>query len=124
MKDLTQLDSYRVRDRKVLQLYGSFGGAGEGMFSIPSPRTGAFLQCIASSGMGWDHPLGQSAEPLLELDRDVARPPNFLSSRRDGDAAPRPGRGPHQRPSELPASLAPERWARDTSPACGDGRVS
>ena len=54
MKDLTQLDAYRRRDREVL-LYGSFGDETCGVFNLPCPRTGVFLQCMASTGEGWDH---------------------------------------------------------------------
>jgi hypothetical protein len=55
VKDLTDIDAFRRRDREVLRLYRSFGDGGNGMFSIPCPRTGVFLQCIASNGEGWDH---------------------------------------------------------------------
>ena len=55
MKDLTCLDAYRRRDRRVLELYGSYGDEGNGVFSLPSPRGGGALLCIASNGDGWDH---------------------------------------------------------------------
>ena len=55
MKDLAQLDAYRQRDRRVLEMYGSFGDGGNGVFSLPCPKTGAFLQIVASNGHGWDH---------------------------------------------------------------------
>ena len=55
MKDLTQLDAYRQRTPRVLARYGSFGDQGNGVFSLPSPRGGGALLCIASNGDGWDH---------------------------------------------------------------------
>jgi hypothetical protein len=55
MKDLGALDGYRQRDRRVLEMYGSFGDGGNGVFSLPCPRTGVFLHCVASNGEGWDH---------------------------------------------------------------------
>lgn len=55
MKDLSQLDACRQRDERILKMYGSFGDGTCGVFSLPCPRTGVFLQCIASSGDGWDH---------------------------------------------------------------------
>ena len=55
MKDLTQLDAYRQRTPRVLEMYGSYGDEGNGVFSLPSPRGGGALLCIASNGDGWDH---------------------------------------------------------------------
>lgn len=55
MKDLTDLDRFRRRTRKVLELYGWYGDKGSGVFDIPSAATGVTLQCVASSGEGWDH---------------------------------------------------------------------
>ena len=55
MKNLTYLESYRQRDRRVLEMYGSFGDGGNGVFSLPSPRGGVALQVVASNGYGWDH---------------------------------------------------------------------
>jgi hypothetical protein len=55
MKDLTELDAYRRRDRDVLALYGSFGDGTCGVFNLPCPSSGRALVCIASTGEGWDH---------------------------------------------------------------------
>lgn len=55
MKDLRQLDEYRDRSPRVLQLYGDYGNYGNGVFNVPSPVDGAPLVCIASDGAGWDH---------------------------------------------------------------------
>jgi hypothetical protein len=55
MKDLTQLDAYRLRDRRVLKLYGGYGDGTCGAFELPCPSSGRKLLCIASSGDGWDH---------------------------------------------------------------------
>ena len=55
MKDLNQLDAYRQRTRRVLESYGSYGDEGNGVFSLPPPRGGGALLCIASNGDGWDH---------------------------------------------------------------------
>jgi hypothetical protein len=55
VRDLSELDAYRQRDRRVLEMYGSVGDETCGVFNLPSPRTGARLHCIASSGDGWDH---------------------------------------------------------------------
>jgi hypothetical protein len=55
VKDLTDLDAYRRRDGEVLKFYGSVGDETCGVFSLPCPKTGVFLQCIASADDGWDH---------------------------------------------------------------------
>ena len=55
MKDLAELDAYRRRTRKVLELYGWYSDSSSGVFDIPSPATGVTLQCVASTGEGWDH---------------------------------------------------------------------
>jgi hypothetical protein len=55
MKDLTQFDAYRRRDRRVLERYGFLGDETCGVFDLPCPRSGMTLVCIASAGDGWDH---------------------------------------------------------------------
>ena len=55
MKDLTALDEFRQRDRRVLEMYGSFGDGGNGVFRLLCQRTGTYLHCLASNGEGWDH---------------------------------------------------------------------
>ena len=56
LRDLTPaLDACRQRTPRVLERYGSYGDGGNGVFSLPSPRGGGALLCIASNGDGWDH---------------------------------------------------------------------
>jgi hypothetical protein len=55
MRDLTELDDYRLRDASVLKHFGSYGGADCGAFMVPYPRTGVSLRILAASGEGWDH---------------------------------------------------------------------
>jgi hypothetical protein len=55
MRDLTQLDHCRQRDGRILEIYGSYGDDGNGVFNIHCPSSGRSAQCIASNGEGWDH---------------------------------------------------------------------
>lgn len=55
MRNLHELDRYRVMDASVIELYGSIGDETCGVFRILSPIDGKLLTIIASSGMGWDH---------------------------------------------------------------------
>ena len=55
MKGLTALEAHRMKDREVWRKYGSSGDESNGMFSLPCPRTGAALRCIAPDGEGWGH---------------------------------------------------------------------
>jgi hypothetical protein len=55
MRNLGDLDAYRLRSADVLRHYGSFGDETCGMFDLPYPRTSVTLRCIASSDDGWDH---------------------------------------------------------------------
>jgi hypothetical protein len=59
MKNLLQLDHYRVYSDKVMEHYGSFGDAYTGVFAVPYQRQigdpDVVLRCVASSGGGWDH---------------------------------------------------------------------
>jgi hypothetical protein len=55
MKNLNELDAYRVESDYVKQQIGSYGDECNGAFVIPYPTTGAHLRCIAASGGGWDH---------------------------------------------------------------------
>jgi hypothetical protein len=55
MKDLAALDEFRQRDRRILEMYGSFGDGGNGVFRLLCQRTGTYLHCLASNGDGWDH---------------------------------------------------------------------
>ena len=55
--NLKQIDRYRLRHPTVLKLYGSYGGADSGCFTIPSPVDGREMAIIASPAMqfGWEH---------------------------------------------------------------------
>lgn len=55
MRNLYDLDAYRVRSDRVLSVYGNYGDDKAGVFELPSPRTGSRLFIIASSDLGWDH---------------------------------------------------------------------
>lgn len=55
MRDLSSLDGYRDRSRRIIEHYGWAGDGTCGVFSIPSPIDGGMLRIIASSGEGWDH---------------------------------------------------------------------
>jgi hypothetical protein len=57
MRDLTDLNSFRVKDADILRQFGSHGDETCGAFLIPYPKTGVTLKCLASSdpGSGWDH---------------------------------------------------------------------
>jgi hypothetical protein len=57
MKDLTDLNRFRVRTADILKQFGDFGDETCGAFMIPCPKTGVTLKCLASSdaGSGWDH---------------------------------------------------------------------
>jgi hypothetical protein len=53
MRDLTTLDSWRVREAWVWRLYGFYGDATCGVFNIP--WNARLYRCVASNGAGWDH---------------------------------------------------------------------
>jgi hypothetical protein len=55
MRNLHELDSYRLKTPQVLELYGFYGDATCGAFELPYPRTSVYLSVLASSGNGWDH---------------------------------------------------------------------
>jgi hypothetical protein len=55
MKDLTELETYRVKTPEVLERYGSYGDGTSGVFNIPYPASTIILKTIASSDGGWDH---------------------------------------------------------------------
>jgi hypothetical protein len=57
MRNLHDLDAYRVRDPKALAAI-SGGWAGDdkgGAFTVPSPIDKAVMAVIASADAGWDH---------------------------------------------------------------------
>lgn len=55
MKNLNELNSYRVVNKDVIDWYGFQGDHYCGVFDIPFTATGARLRCVASNGGGWDH---------------------------------------------------------------------
>lgn len=55
MRDLANLDPFRRRGKRVLEMYGSEGDEGNGAFDLRCPHSGRALLCLASNGGGWDH---------------------------------------------------------------------
>ena len=55
MRNLNELDAYRLKNEDVIKSYGWIGDGTCGVFEIPYPKTGVKLFCIASSSLGWDH---------------------------------------------------------------------
>jgi hypothetical protein len=55
VKDLTELDAYRRRDKRVLAMYGWTGDNTCGVFELPLPKTGVVLLIVASADEGWEH---------------------------------------------------------------------
>lgn len=55
MRNLHELDQYRLTDERIIASFGSAGDETCGAFQVPSPVTGEPLQIVASAGLGWDH---------------------------------------------------------------------
>jgi hypothetical protein len=55
MRDLRELDAYRVRGNAVVEFYGWEGDETCGLFTVPSPLDHASMVVIASADQGWDH---------------------------------------------------------------------
>lgn len=55
MRDLTELDEYRMRGPSVVEIFGTEGGSHGGAFVVASSVDGSPLRVIASNGDGWDH---------------------------------------------------------------------
>lgn len=55
MKNLCELERYRIKSQEILAMYGFLGDETCGAFSLKSPVDGGFLRIIASCGEGWDH---------------------------------------------------------------------
>ena len=55
MRDLRELDRWRVCTADILERYGNFGDGTCGVFMVPFASTGVALRVVASSGEGWDH---------------------------------------------------------------------
>lgn len=55
MRDLTALDSLRIRGHTVTDMWGWEGDGTCGCFEVPSPTDGSAMRVIASTEGGWDH---------------------------------------------------------------------
>lgn len=55
MRDLRIHEGRRLRDPRLLKLWGWFGDERCGAFELQSPTGGNLLRVIASSDLGWDH---------------------------------------------------------------------
>ena len=55
MRNLNELDKYRLCTPVVLRQFGGFGDDKTGCFIIPSRMDGKPLRCIVSAVFGWDH---------------------------------------------------------------------
>ena len=55
MRNLYEIDGYRIKDAQVVRTYGSTGDGGNGVFEVRSQHDGAPLLVVASNGGGWDH---------------------------------------------------------------------
>jgi hypothetical protein len=53
MRNLHELDRYRLKTVRVLERYGSFGDECYGAFTIP--YNARYFRVVASTGEGWDH---------------------------------------------------------------------
>lgn len=54
MRDLTELDDYRVKGDWVRQRHGSFGDGTWGVFVVPSPSDAEALRVVAATLKDWD----------------------------------------------------------------------
>ena len=55
MRNLNDLNKYRLTGPGVIKMYGSAGNSENGAFMIKSPIDGADMFVIASVGLGWEH---------------------------------------------------------------------
>ena len=55
MKNLNDLDRYRLRGQAVLDVFGGEDDETCGVFVVPSPIDKQDLRVIASTGCDWDH---------------------------------------------------------------------
>ena len=53
MRDLRNLDSYRLRSKVAQDILGDYGDHGNGIFEVLF--RGRFLRVIATNDEGWDH---------------------------------------------------------------------
>jgi hypothetical protein len=55
MRDLNELNRYRLCSPEVAKMFGTYGDGSCGCFQVDSPTDSRPLFIIASSGLGWDH---------------------------------------------------------------------
>ncbi len=55
MRDLRNLDHFRLRGQDIIDAFGSTGDHANGAFLIPVPGQMTVLKVLASAGDGWDH---------------------------------------------------------------------
>lgn len=55
LRNLYELNSFRLTTPEVSRHWGWLGDETCGMFVVPSPIDGAPMKVVASSGEGWDH---------------------------------------------------------------------
>jgi len=55
MRDLTELDRYRIRGQVARDVYGWDGDENVGAFVVKSSIDGGELVVVASNDAGWDH---------------------------------------------------------------------
>lgn len=55
MRNLHELDQFRVCSTDVVAYFGGIGDHETGLFFIPSPVDGKPLKVLAASGDGWEH---------------------------------------------------------------------
>jgi len=73
MRNLSDLDGFRIRSDWVLKQFGSYGDSYNGAFLIPVVGQQTKLKVVAANGGGWDHvsvsPDGESRTPTwAEMD--------------------------------------------------------
>lgn len=55
MRNLNELNGYRVRTEEARRFFAGYGDHEAGLFIVAYPRTGVALKVIASTERGWDH---------------------------------------------------------------------
>lgn len=55
MRNLNNLDKYRLTGPGIIKMYGSAGNSENGAFLIKSPIDGADMYVVAAIGDGWEH---------------------------------------------------------------------
>jgi hypothetical protein len=55
MRNLHELDAFRIRGKTAIEIYGSEGDGYAGAFIVPSPADRQPLVVVAAADAGWDH---------------------------------------------------------------------